>query len=166
MERLCQLSAEVIHMENPNPSGAQMLAKQWIVREKMEKMLNKNSPTRFRAGTGWHFIAELEYYARHEPHTAQAVSAYLNHRLYKAGTPMPAWVFKRLGGGTEPETVRRRVQEIQKPERDAVDKGILDIENAIYLPSKRVLDKRERLRFAMECEFGSGQQTVSDFMEG
>lgn len=140
-----------------------MLKRQWVVREKMERMLRKKSEAEFPASRGWHFIAELEYYARYEPHTAKAISAYLNHRLYRAGTPMPAWVFKVLNGGTEPETVRRRVQEIQSPERKAVEAGELDIENSIYLPTERVLDKRARLQFAMRHEFGNGQYQLRDF---
>ncbi len=148
---------------NPTPTGAEMADRQKKVISNLDEMLRKGSPTRFPPATGWYFIEELEYYVRYQPHIAKAMSAYVNHRLYKGG-PMPGWIFKVLLSGVETETIRRRSQELQKPERDAVEKGIIELNEALYLPSERTLTKRKKLEIALKHEYGNGFRTLEDYL--
>lgn len=139
-------------MANPIPTGEEMLKRQEIVYSRMERMLRKGSPEAFRTATGHHFLGELEYMTRYNPKGARAVAHYILNRLDAPCKPMPSYIFKLIIHMTQPETMRRRVQQIQSPEREALEKGIIELQDAIYLPSEKTLTKRKLLEFAIRNE--------------
>lgn len=147
---------------NKYPTGEQMIARQHKVYDVMESMLRKGSPVEYPPARGWHFIAQLEFWAEQQPECAEAIAYFLLHRArkhdkwtFKRSGRMPGWVFKKLTMTVEPESIRRRIQELQAPEREAVDKGIIRVEDAIYLPSERVLQKRKLLEIMMKYEYSN-----------
>lgn len=88
-------------------------------------------------------------------------------RYYQLYTPIRIKfsTFKELLMCPSPETIRRRRQEIQAPERKAVENGEIKLEDTNYLPRGKTIVKRQDYRQAMKNYYGKGL-TLADYIGG
>lgn len=143
---------------NPIPSGALMQSRQLKVKEKLEHLLPSYPPAK-----GDDTLDTLRYWAKIQPMQARAAAWLLVHWAdNKEGKEqVPKWVFKGVLMLTTPESIRRRRQELQAPEKEAVQSGRMELKDAKYLPREETMDKRQKLELAMYHEFsGAGLQLI------
>lgn len=145
-------------LDKKNPSGKTMLERQHKVRDLVERQL-RNYPQ----CKGDDTLGILRFWAKEQPEQIEAIVFILRHWAYGRDDEVPSWVFPKLLRLTCPETYRRRREEIQSPEREAVEKGLVRFEDTIYLPHERTVKKRERLRRAMRNEFAH-ETNINDWL--
>ena len=71
--------------------------------------------------------------------------------------------FKELLMSPAPETLRRRRQELQQPEKQALENGEITLDDCQYLPKERTIRKRHNYRNALKAYYGNGQLNLGDF---
>jgi hypothetical protein len=152
-----------------------MIARQRIVKEKVDRILHVFPPSR-----GDDTLLQLRFWATEQPDCVEAIVFYL--RYYREGKrhQMPNWVMEKIMQLTAAETIRRRREEIQADAEARVEaqlaqlkltekemKASRDVLRAMthVLPTKRVRDKRIRLEDAMQFEFGNGYKLPDQRMK-
>ena len=137
------------------PTGAKMIARGEIVREKVERELRVFPPSKGDDTQG-----VLWFWARYQSENVEAIVEFL--RCKRDNRKMPDWVYPKILMLTDIETYRRRRQEIQHPERIAIAEGRMSLEESQYMPKEKTLRKRERNEEAYRHRFGRGM-TLYDY---
>ena len=119
---------------NDNPTGEQMLERGLKVKDRVAWLLKRYPQTKGD---------DLQLVWRYYQH-------YTNIRIKFSD-------FKELLMSPAPETIRRRRQELQQPERQALENGEITLEDCQYLPKERTVKKRHNYRVALHAYDGNGQ---------
>lgn len=122
-----------------DPSGAQMVARTEKVKDRVAHLLKTYPQTK---GDDLQLI--WKYYQK-----------YTDVRISFQN-------FKSLLMCPSPETIRRRRQELQQPERQAVANGEISLADCQYLPRERTERKRHNYKEALKHYYGKGL-TLNDF---
>ena len=125
---------------NDTPTGPEMLARSEKVKDRVAWLL-----TRYPQCKGDDLQLMWRYY-KHYTHIRIQFSD-----------------FKELLMSPSTETIRRRRQELQKPEKDALARGDIELEDCQYLPKERTIKKRHNYRVALKAYYGNGQLNLGDF---
>lgn len=127
-------------MNDPNPTGEQMLERGLKVKDRVAWILKRYPQTK-----GDDLQLVWRYY-----------KAYTNIRIKFVD-------FKELLMSPAPETIRRRRQELQQIEKQGLEAGEITLEDCQYLPKERTLKKRHNYRNALKAYYGNGQLNLGDF---
>ena len=127
-------------MNNPTPSGSQMLARSEKVKDRVAWLLKRYPQTK-----GDDLQLVWRYY-----------KAYTNIRIKFVD-------FKELLMSPAPETIRRRRQELQQIEKQGLEAGEITLDDCQYLPKERTIKKRHNYRNALKAYYGNGQLNLGDF---
>jgi hypothetical protein len=125
---------------NDTPSGSQMLARGEKVKDRVAWLLKRYPQCKGD---------DLQLMWRYYQHYTEIRITFTN--------------FKQLLMAPSMETVRRRRQELQSPEKQALENGEITIEDCQYLPKDRTLRKRHNYHVALKAYYGNGQLNLGDF---
>ena len=127
-------------MPNDNPTGIQMVRRTEKVKDRVAWILKRYPQTKGD---------DLQLIWRYYKH-------YTNISIHFSD-------FKELLMAPSTETIRRRRQELQSPEKQALANGEITLDDCQYLPKERTLKKRHNYRNALKAYYGNGQLNLGDF---